>query len=103
MGGDCKMKIELEYAGGMKFEPHMGELLTFVVDGVRITPEVIAGLIHPRSDVWWRCKREGDLVIVEAKQDSCEDDMADSQDKPEGSVGIHEPTTNPSGANSEMR
>jgi hypothetical protein len=60
------MKIEIEYASGMKFEP-TGNFKTFVVDGVRIAPEVIAALIHPQEDAWWRCKREGDVVIVEQK------------------------------------
>jgi hypothetical protein len=54
------MTFEFEYNGAYGFT-------TFIVDGVRISPEVIEGLIHPRTDVWWRCKREGNLVIVEQK------------------------------------
>jgi hypothetical protein len=55
----------------MKFEFEYNEtgFSTFVVDGVRIHPEVISGLIHPRTDIWWRVKREGDVVIVEQKHD----------------------------------
>jgi hypothetical protein len=56
------MKLEFEYDGS-KFS-------TFIVDGVRIHPEVIEGLVHPRTDVWWRVKREGDLVVVEQRQET---------------------------------
>jgi hypothetical protein len=56
------MTFEFEYSGDHGFS-------TFIVDGVRISPEIIAALIHPRTDVWWRCKREGNLVIVEVKSE----------------------------------
>lgn len=42
---------------------------TFVIDGVRITPECLAAIIHPREDVWIRFRRDGDMVIAEQKEE----------------------------------
>jgi hypothetical protein len=50
-----------------EFEYFDNQFVTFVVDGVRISPEFLEALIHPRTDIWWRCRREGNLVTVEQK------------------------------------